>query len=69
MASTRTVRGLAVEHYGSVSNLAREMGWSYSKASRIANGQQEPTAKEMRELSKFLHLEDADDIVSVFSLA
>lgn len=68
MTGTRTIRGLAVDCYGSLANLAQELGWSYSKVNRIANGQQEPNASEMRDLSKALHLTDADDIVSVFSL-
>lgn len=68
MSGNRTIRGLAVDHYGSLANLALKLGWSYSKVSRIANGQQEPNASEMRELAKALHLETADDIVSVFSL-
>lgn len=69
MNGSRTIRGLAVDYYGSLANLAQKLGWSYSKVSRIANGQQEPSASEMRDLSKALHLEKADDIVSVFSLA
>lgn len=64
----RSIRGLAVDYYGSIANLAREIGWSYSKTSRIAAGKQEPTVSEMRELAKALHLESSDDIVSVFSL-
>jgi len=67
--AVRTIRGLAVDYYGSIANLAREIGWSYSKMSRIAAGKQEPTISDMRKLAKALHLENADDIVSVFSLS
>lgn len=68
MSGNRTIRGLAVEYYGSLTNLALALRWSYSKVSRIANGQQEPSVSDIRELAKALRLETADDIVSVFSL-
>lgn len=69
MKTGRTLRGLAVDRYGSTAELSRVLGWSYSRTNRIVNGAQEPTASEMRELVKALELEDTDDIVSVFSLA
>ena len=69
MSISRTIRGLTAEHFGSIANLARELGWSYSKACRIVTGKQEPTISDVRDLAKIFKLDKAEDIVSVFSLS
>lgn len=45
------IRGYVYSKYKSVFDFADDMGWSHSKASRIVNGQQEPTASEMADIA------------------
>lgn len=52
-----TKKGLAVSVYGSISNFAKAMGWSYRKANSIINDKQEPTATEVDQMAEAFGIE------------
>ncbi len=62
------LKELVKERWGSVSNLANEVGWSQSKTRRVVCEEQEPTLMEMRQLAKALGLESAEQITAAFHL-
>lgn len=53
---TTTLRGLVFSKYPSISTFAKAIGWSRGKASRIANGTQQPSRDDMEALIKLLEI-------------
>ena len=51
-----TLRGLIFARFPSISAFAKEMGWSRGKASRIANGTQQPNKSDMEALITTLNI-------------
>lgn len=51
-----TLRGLMFSRYPSISAFAEAIGWSRGKASRIANGTQQPSKEDMEEMIKLLDI-------------
>lgn len=60
------LRGAIVSKFGSVSKFAKEIGWCYSKANRIANGKQEPDASDIKDMVKVLNIEDPSVVSAIF---
>lgn len=56
ISMTTTLRGLVFSKYPSISAFAEAIGWSRGKASRIANGTQQPSKEDMEELIKLLEI-------------
>lgn len=55
-----SMKGMIVSKCGSVAKFADIMGWKYSKASRIANGRQEPTATDIKQMTKLFGIQLPD---------
>lgn len=51
-----TLRGAALSRYSSVSAFAAAIGWPRGKASRILNGTQQPSKRDMEELIAALEI-------------
>lgn len=60
------LRGLIASRFGSVSKFAKEIGWCYSKASRIVNGKQDPDASEIKDMIRVLGICDPAVVSSIF---
>lgn len=60
------MRGKIVSVYGSISKFAEAMKWSYSKANRIANKTQEPTAKQIDQMSRAFGVETSSEFRNIF---
>ena len=61
-----TLRGVVLSQFHSISCFANAMQWDRKKASRIVNRRQKPTASDMEQMAKCLHIEDADSFVHIF---
>ena len=58
--------GRILAKHRSISNFARAMHWDRKKASRIANRQQLPSAKDMEDMAVELEVTDCDTFVHLF---
>lgn len=54
-----TLRGLVFSKYHSISEFAEAIGWSRGKASRIANGTQQPSKADMEHLIAHFEIPEA----------
>ena len=61
-----SIRGAVFSIYNSISDFANAVGWKHTKASRIVNGIQKPSAKDMEQMAPYLHATDAETFVSIF---
>ena len=57
-----------MSRFRSYSDFAKALGWSTPKVSRIINGAQNPDVEEMKLMAKVLGVENAEEIVALFSL-
>lgn len=62
------LRGAVMSRFRSYSDFAKALGWSTPKVSRIINGAQNPDVEEMKLMAKVLGVENAEEIVALFSL-
>ena len=62
----RNLRGAVYSHFRTLSEFAVTIGWSYSKAFRIVNGEQEPTANEITLIAATLGVEDQSEFMRIF---
>lgn len=62
------LRGAVMSRFRSYSDFAKALGWSTPKVSRIINGTQNPDVEEMKLMAKVLGVENAEEIVALFSL-
>lgn len=60
------IRGAVFGTFNSIASFAEAIGWNRSKASRILNGIQLPTSKDMEQISECLNVTSADRFVSIF---
>lgn len=60
--------GLIVSKFGSITKLAEELGWSYSKTYRIVSGAQEPGASEIATLTDIWPDLSREEILEIFIL-
>ena len=49
-----TLRGVVLSHYRNISQFAKAIGWERGKASRIVNGQQQPSKVDMEKMIDLL---------------
>lgn len=60
------IRGTVFSKFNSVESFARAIGWKRNKASRIVNGTQRPSAKDMEQMADCLKIPDSQTFVSIF---
>ena len=68
MEDGMTLLGLVRSRYRSIGDLARNVGWSYSKTRRIVVGERSPDLNEVRILAAELGLQTAEKVAQVFSI-
>ena len=68
MGSTTPLRAAVLAKFRSVHAFAEALKWSDSKAFRIVNGMQNPTAREIRAMRRCLRIEDPAETSRIFSL-
>ncbi len=51
-----TLRGIILSKYHSISDFAIDIGWPRGKASRIANGTQQPSKGDMEQMIRVLEI-------------
>ena len=54
-----TIRGLVISKFNSIGDFAAAIGWQRNKASRIVNGKQEPSKKDMEDMIVTLEISEA----------
>ena len=59
-------RGLIFSKYKSITEFAAAIGWTRNKASRIANGIQEPDAEDMERMADALDIVSPEQFMNVF---
>lgn len=59
-------RGLIFSHYKSITEFAAAAGWTRNKASRIANGIQEPDAEDMEIMADVLGITTPEQFMRIF---
>lgn len=59
-------RGLVFSKYKSITDFAKEIGWTRNKASRVVNGIQKPTASDMEQMADVLNIKTESQFVSIF---
>lgn len=59
------LRGKVYSRFKSITAMARTLGWTKQKASRIVNGLQEPTIDDVKSLSDALD-EKFEDVAAFF---
>lgn len=62
MIEGMTLKGRAVGMFGSVSNFADKLGWSYSRTYRLLTGRQNMTLPEFAEIISALNITDAEEV-------
>ena len=60
------IRGAVFSKYKDITAFANDIGWQRKKASRIVNGIQSPSAKDMEQIADCLGIMDADKFISIF---
>lgn len=60
------IRGAVFSAFNSISAFSNAIGWNVSKASRIVNGIQRPTGRDMEQIADCLKISDAVRFVSIF---
>lgn len=60
------IRGAVFSKYNSIGSFANDIGWKRNKASRIINGVQEPSIKDMEQIAECLNVTDALTFLSIF---
>lgn len=60
------IRGAVFSKFNSISAFADAICWKRTKASRIVNGIQRPSANDMEQIAKCLDITDAAKFVSIF---
>ena len=68
MGSTTPLCAAVLAKFRSVHAFAEALKWSDSKAFRIVNGMQNPTASEIRAMRRCLRIEDPAETLRIFSL-
>lgn len=68
MGSTTPLRAAVLAKFRSVHAFAEALKWSDSKAFRIVNGIQDPTASEISAMIRCLQITDPAESLRVFSL-
>jgi len=63
---SNNLRGVVLGAYPSISAFARDIQWDRKKASRIINGNQDPSTKDIREIVELLNIRNADDFLDIF---
>ncbi len=66
MAGVVNLKGAIISKFGSVSNFAKALGWSYSRARRIVCGKQEPGVSEIRLIVSALGISDPSMVMCLF---
>ena len=61
-----SLKGMIISKCGSVAKFADELGWKYSKASRIANGRQDPTATDIKSMVRLFGIQLPELFCSIF---
>lgn len=59
-------RGLIFSKYKNITAFASAVGWTRNKASRIANGIQEPDAEDMEKMADALGINSPEQFMHVF---
>ena len=59
-------RGLIFSKYKNITEFASAVGWTRNKASRIANGIQEPDAEDMEKMADALGINSPEQFMHVF---
>lgn len=59
-------RGLIFSHYKNITEFAQAVGWTRNKASRIANGIQEPDAEDMERMADALGINSPEQFMHIF---
>ena len=62
------LHGRVVAKFGSIANFAQACKINYSKAYRMITGCQTRTEKDIRFLIRELDIDEAEDVVTLFSL-
>ena len=68
-SEVRTVenfRGLIFSKYKNITEFASAVGWTRNKASRIANGIQEPDAEDMERMADALGITSPEQFMYIF---
>ena len=60
------LRGAVYAKYRSITAFANTIGWSYSKASRIVNEEQTPSAAEITLMAKTLEITNPGEFMRIF---
>lgn len=60
------LRGAVYAKYRTITAFANTIGWSYSKASRIVNEEQNPSAAEIALMAKTLEITNPSDFMRIF---
>ena len=59
-------RGLIFSRYKNITEFAAAIGWTRNKASRIANGIQEPDAEDMERMADALGITSPEEFMNIF---
>lgn len=59
-------RGLIFSKYKNITEFASAVGWTRNKASRIANGIQEPDAEDMEKMADALDITSPEQFMHIF---
>lgn len=60
------LRGKVLGAYPSITAFAKAIKWDRKKASRIVNGRQDPSTKDIEEMVSLLEISNANDFVNIF---
>lgn len=59
------LRGVVLSHYKNITQFAKAIGWERGKASRIVNGQQQPSKVDMEKMITLLGI-NQDAVAPLF---
>lgn len=54
-----TLRGAVFSQYNSITDFAKAIGWERGKASRVVNGQQQPSKSDMEQMIALLGIDQS----------
>jgi hypothetical protein len=60
------IRGLVYERYKTVSEFARDIGWSYSKANRIVNNRQDLSCDDIEKITLLFCINTQEQFFDIF---
>ena len=60
------LKGRIVSQYRTMAAFAKSIGWSSRKISKIVNGKQDPTGKDIETMAEALHVEIPSELQVLF---